>query len=46
MMSYVTIPSPKQEYEERGHFVVELLSYQTTTLLQFGHVRHPITLTH
>ncbi|WP_226890102.1 hypothetical protein, partial [Nostoc sp. MG11] len=40
------IPSPKQEYEERGRSVVELLSSQTTTQkLQFAHVRHFITLT-
>lgn len=45
-LNLITIPSPKQEYEERGRSVVELLSSQTTTQkLQFAHVRHPITLT-
>jgi hypothetical protein len=44
--SYISIPSPKKECEERGRSVVELLSSQTTTQkLQFAHVGHPITVT-
>ncbi|MEH1835677.1 MAG: hypothetical protein V7L29_27400 [Nostoc sp.] len=41
-----SIPSPKEEDEERGRSVVELLSSQTTTQkLQLAHVRYPITAT-